>query len=98
MHRFVSNVVPFILSIEQKKFVLVEYSVSPEEFVISVNYDKSLFEHKINEFVCDIIKEAQKSDLDRHHWAGQFIGHCENIGNSPDSYFFHSVIINFTVF
>lgn len=56
--RSMAHVAPFILLIDQRRFVLVECNVTAEKFVISVNYDKSLFEHKINEFVCDVIKEA----------------------------------------
>lgn len=96
---FILNVVPFILPIEQRRFRLVEHSVSLEVFVISVNYNKTFFEHKINEFVRDIIKEAQNSDSYRYHWAvhGPL---CEGIENPPDFfpfYFFHSVIITLTV-
>ena len=73
---------------------MVEHTVSPEEFVISVNYDKRLFEHKVQEFICGIIKEAQNSDLYRYHWAVHR-PFCEDI-EMPDSYFLHSVIITFT--
>ena len=43
--------------------MLVDHSVSDDEFVIKINYDKSQFEHRINEFVGNIIREAQNSDL-----------------------------------
>ena len=36
--------------------------------MIFVGYDKRLSGHKINEFVRDMIKEAQESDLYRYHW------------------------------
>ena len=36
--------------------------------MIFVGYDKRLLGHKINEFVRDMIKEAQESDLYRYHW------------------------------
>ena len=79
--KFMSEIVQFILPIEQRKFVLVDHAVSPEEFAITIGYNKSLnkslFEHKINEFVCDITKEAQNSDLHRYHWA--VIDHCVKI-------------------
>lgn len=80
----------------KKRFVLTDYSVSSDAFVISVNYDKSQFEHKINEFVCNIIMEAQKSDLYSYHWKvnGPL---CEEIRDPPLSYFDHSEIITFTV-
>ena len=48
---FMSEVVPFIGPFCQRRFVLVNYSVSDEEFVIKVNYEKDKFEHLINEFM-----------------------------------------------
>ena len=68
-HKFISEVVNFILLIEQGKFVQVEHNVSCEDFVIFIGYDKDRFGQKIDEFVKDIIKEAQKSELYRYHWA-----------------------------
>ena len=73
---------------------MVEHTVSPEEFVIPVNYDKRLFEQKVQEFICDIIKEAQNNDLYRYHWTVHR-PFCEDI-ETPDSYFLHSAIITFT--
>ena len=95
-YRFMKNIVPLILSIEERRFVLTDYSVSSDVFVISVNYDKSQFEHKIDEFVCNIIMEAQKSDLYSYHWKvnGPL---CEEIEDPPLSYFDNSEIITFTV-
>ena len=55
-HKFISEVVHFILPIEQWKFVQVEHNVSCEDFLIFIGYDKDEFEHKIGEFVRDIIK------------------------------------------
>ena len=72
------------------------YSVTSEEFVITVNYDKEKLEHKIGEYVPDIIKEAQKkSDLYRWNWAVHW-PLCEEIEDSS-SYFLHSVVITITV-
>ena len=39
-HKFISEVVDFILSIKQRKFVQVEHNFSPEDFVIFIGYDK----------------------------------------------------------
>ena len=93
-----SQVVQFILPIEQRKFVLVDHAVSPEEFAITIRYNKSLnkslFEHKINEFVCDITKEASNSDLYRYHWAVHR-PLCEDI-EMPHSYLFHAIVITFS--
>ena len=35
---------------------------------VRVNYDKDQFQHLIDEFVRDIIKEVQSSKLSRYHW------------------------------
>ena len=93
--RFMTKIVPFILPIEQTKFVLVYYKVPDEEFVITVNYDRSQFEHKINEFVHDIMKEAQNSDSYRYNWKVQW-PLCEKIEDPPLSYFDNSVVIIFS--
>ena len=73
--------------------------MSPEEFAITIGYNKSLnkslFEHKINEFVCDITKEAQNSDLHRYHWAVHRLL-CEDT-EMPHSYLFHAIVITFSV-
>ena len=66
--------------------MLIEHNVSCEDFEIFTDYDKSQFEHQINEFVRNIIKEAEKSDLYRH-----------GVASPPHEYFPHSVIISFTV-
>ena len=62
-HEFISEIVEFILPTEQRRFVVVEHNVSCEDFLIFIGYDKSLFEHKIYEFVGGIIKETRKSAL-----------------------------------
>ena len=67
--RFMSDIVPFILPTDQRRWIAIDYSVTSDGFVIKVNYSKDMFEHKIKEFVCNIIKEAQKSDLHRYNWA-----------------------------
>ena len=64
-----SDIVPFILPIDQRRWAVCDYSVTSEEFLITVNYDKEKFKHKIGEFVPDIIKEAEKSNLYRYNWA-----------------------------
>ena len=67
--RFMSDIVPFILPTDQRRWIAIDYSVTSNGFVIKVNYSKDMFEHKIKEFVCNIIKEAQKSDPHRYNWA-----------------------------
>ena len=92
--RFMSDIVPFILPTDQRRCIAIDYSVSSDEFVIKVNYSKGMFEHKIKEFVCNIIKEAQKSDLHRYNWAVHR-PLCEEIEETK-SYFLHSVSITIT--
>lgn len=43
-----SEIVLFIPPIRQRRFLLVDYTVSSGEFVIKVNYDKKLFEQRID--------------------------------------------------
>ena len=92
-HKFVSEVVEFILPIEQRRFVLVEHNVSCEDFIIFVGYDKLLFEHKVHEFVGEIIKEAGKSCL-RKYWDVD-CAILEEVENFLYEYFPYSVVINF---
>ena len=40
---FMSEIFQFILPIEQRRFVLVDYRVSSEMFVITIGFDKRLF-------------------------------------------------------
>ena len=102
-HRFMSDVVEFILPIEQRIFVLVEYNVSSEDFIYFVGYDKALFvgydealfEHKINDFVRDIIKETKKSELYRSWAVDRPL--VEEVENLPHEYFPHSIVISFIV-
>ena len=92
-HKFVSEVVEFILPIEQRRFVLVEHNVSCEDFIIFVGYDKSLFEHKVHEFVGEIIKEAGKSCL-RKYWDVD-CAILDEAENFLHEYFPYSVVISF---
>ena len=75
----------------------IEHNVSCEGFVIFIGYDKEdKFEHKIGEFVEDIIKEARKSELYRYHWA---VHHplVEERKAMLHEYFPHSIVISFTI-
>ena len=63
--RFMSET-QFFLPIDQGGFVLLEHRVNQDAFVIIVNYEKRMFEHEINEFVRDLIKEFQNSDSYRY--------------------------------
>ena len=92
-HKFVSEVVNFILPFEQRRFVLVDHNVSCEDFIILVGYDKSLFEHKIHDFVINIVKEARKRCLQKY-WDVDF-ALMEEVENLPHEYFPRSILINF---
>ena len=85
--RFMSDVVPFILPIEQRQWAVCDCTVTCEDFFMTINYDKEKFEFKIGEFVADIIKEAQKSV---HRPL------CEEIEDAS-SYFLHSNVITIPV-
>ena len=93
--KFISKVVKLILPTEQRKFVQIEHNVSCNDFVIFIGYDKDEFDHKISEFVRDIIKESQKSELYRYGWA---VHHplVEERKGLPHEYFPHSIVISFT--
>lgn len=66
--KFMSECIEFVYPLEERKIVQLQHNVACEDFVIFVGYDKRLLGHKINEFVRDMIKEAQESDLYRYHW------------------------------
>ena len=92
-HKFVSEVVEFILPIEQRRFVLVEHNVSCEDFIIFVGYDKSPCEQKMHELVSNIIKEARKSC--HHKYWDVDCALVEVVENLPHEYFLNSVVISF---
>ena len=94
-HKFIFEVVKFILPILQRMLVQVEHNVSCEDFVIFIRYDKDKFQHKIDEFVKDIIKEAQKSELYRYGWKVHR-PLVEERKAMPHEYIPHSIAISFT--
>ena len=85
--RFMSDVVPFILPIEQRQWAVCDCTVTCEDFFMTINYDKEKFEFKIGEFVADTLKEAQKSV---HRPL------CEEIEDAS-GYFLHSIVITIPV-
>ena len=93
-HEFMTEIALFILPFRQRMFVLIDYSVSFDDFVIKINYDKDQFEHLIIEFVRNIIKKAQYSKLHTYGWAVDR-PFCEDIVD-PKNYFLHSVVITIT--
>ena len=89
-----SEVIPFVGFFSQRRFVLVDHSVSDEEFVIKVNYEKDNLQHLIQEFVCDIIKEAQRSKLYKYNWAVH--RPLFDAIEEPNNFFLNSVVITIT--
>ena len=58
------NSVSYISPLEEKKFVDLAHNVSCDDFVSFVLYDKkNIWGEKIRQFLRDIVKEAEKSDL-----------------------------------
>ena len=68
-HHFMQYCVQHILPVHERKFVNLTHLVSCDDFVIFVSYDKKHFGGRIQQFIRAIIKEPQKSDLHRYHWA-----------------------------
>ena len=93
-HKFMSEVVPFVGFFSQRRFVLVDHSVSDEEFVIKVNYEKDNLQHLIQKFVRDIIKEAQRSKLYKYNWAVH--RPLFDAIEEPNNFFLNSVVITIT--
>ena len=54
------EVAPFVGKFSKRMFVLLDYSVDDESFVIKIFYSKGNFEHLIQEFVCEMIDELKK--------------------------------------
>ena len=93
-HKFISKIVPFIILFSKTRFIIVDYSVCGQEFVISVNYDKVQFEHLKQEYICKILEELKKSKLYRYCWAVDR-PLCEDV-ELPGNYFLCSVVITNT--
>ena len=81
-----TKVVPFIGPFSQRRFVIVDYFVCDEEFVIKVNYDKDQFEYLIQEYVCEILEELKKKNC--IGIAGPYTALCERICKCPIIIFF----------
>ena len=91
-HKFISE---FILSIQHIMLVQVEHNISCKDFVIFIGCDKDKFGHKIDEFVKDISKEAQKNELYGYGWKVHR-PLVEERKAIPHEYFPHSIVISFT--
>ena len=72
------EVAPFVGKFSKRMFVLLDYSVDDESFVIKISYSKGNFEHLIQEFVCEMIDELKKSELYKHCWANHCVL-CEEV-------------------
>ena len=60
-HQFMQCCAPYILPLHERKFVNLTHMVSCDDFVIFVSYDNKNFEGRIQQFIQEIIKEAQRS-------------------------------------
>ena len=63
------EVAPFVCKFSKRMFVLLDYSVDDEAFVIKISYNKDKFERLIQEFICEMIAKLKKSELSKHCWA-----------------------------
>lgn len=78
---------------DEKKFVILDYMVTSEEFKIFVSFDREKFGHKIIEFIEHIIKDVEKSCLYHYGWKIYFLFVNENIPNEELS---NLITITFT--
>ena len=53
------EVAPFVCKFSKRMFVLLDYSVDDEAFVIKISYNKDKFEHLIQEFICEMIAKLK---------------------------------------
>ena len=83
-HKFMKDVAPFVGRFSKRMFVLLDYSVDDEAFVIKISYNKDNFEYLIQKFVCEMTDELKKSELSKHCWATHRVL-CEEVEN--DEYF-----------
>ena len=67
-HKFMESCVQHILPFNEREFVSLTHLVSCDEFIIFLSYDKEKFGNKTQQFVQDMIKETQKSDLYKYNW------------------------------
>ena len=58
---------------DEKKFVILDYMVTSEEFKIFVSFDREKFGHKIIEFIEHIIKDVEKRCLYHYGWKIYFL-------------------------
>ena len=94
-HNFMTDCVRYILPFNYRKFVHLTHLVSSDSFTIFVSYDKERFGDRIQQFIQEIIKEGQKSDLYRYHWK---VHHSlvEETVNQPCELFDDCFVITFT--
>ena len=95
-HKFMSDCVQYILPLKDRKFVNLTHVVGSDDFIIFMSYDKKNFRGRIQQFIRDIIKEAQKSDLHKYHWAVHRPLVEETI-NQPYELFRDCIVTTFTV-
>ena len=94
-HNFMSACVRYILPLNYRKFVHLTHLVGSDSFTIFVRYDKENFGDTIQQFIQDIINEAQKSDLYIYHWKVHR-PLVEETTNQPYELFHDCFVITFT--
>ena len=80
----------------ERKFVSLTHLVGCDNSVIFASDDKENFGHNIGQFIQDMIKEAQKSDLHRYDWKTHRPRVYET-KNTPNELFQDCIQIIFTV-
>ena len=88
--------VRYIYRLNERKFVSLTHLVGCDDFVIFASDDKENFGHNIGQFIQDMIKEAQKSDLHRYDWKTHRPRVYET-KNPPNELFHDCIQIIFTV-
>ena len=63
-HDFIKEVASFVSSISlsrRSRFVILDYSVDNEEFVVKIFYDKEQFEHLIDNYTKEVIDKLKQN-------------------------------------
>lgn len=93
-HKFVDEVVQYILPLKKRKFVEISHVVGRNDFTIFVSYDKYHFDHEIRQFISGIVQKARKSDLGCYWKVSQPI--FEETKNQPGYHFIDTFNVTFT--
>lgn len=67
-HEFMKEVVPFVGSFPRRRFVILDYNVNFDEFLIRTHYVKDQFEHLFHEYVCGMLDNLKNRELYDSGW------------------------------